>query len=105
MISKRELEGAIDDIERKPNCNFDDCQKLAVYYTLYNELYGQPIQQKAVPIEEEIVHAISESEFMKSIDGKQAAKIWKVMDELLESVRLINDRLYSSVIRKVKDYD
>lgn len=101
MITKRELENAIDSIESKPCCNYDDCEKLAVYYALYNELYGQPQQPKIVPTEEEIVHAISESEFMRGVDGKQAAKIWAVIDELVESVKIVNDRLYYSLMSKI----
>lgn len=103
MISKRELENAIDEIERKCNCNYDDCQKLATYYTLYNELYGEPVQPKAVPLEEEIVDVIGDSEFIKSINGKQAKKMWAVMDELLETLKIINDKLYYSVIRRLNE--
>lgn len=102
MITKRELEKAIDEIERKDSTTFQDCQKLATFYTIYNQLYGE-VEPKSVPIEQEIVHAIGETDFIKSINGKQAEKMWAVMDELLTTLSVINDKLYDSVLRKVRD--
>ncbi len=103
MITKRELERAIDEIERKDSTTFQDCQKLATFYTIYNQLYGNSEQLKSVPIEQEIVHVIGETDFIKSINGKQAEKMWAVMDELLTTLSVINDKLYDSVLRKVRD--
>lgn len=103
MITKRELEQAIDEIEGKKSNTFEDCQKLATFYTVYNQLYGEPAQPKTVPLEQEIVHAIGESEFIKSINGKQAKELWKLVDELVEAVKVLSPNLYYSVLRKVKE--
>lgn len=43
-----------------------------------------------------------ESEFAKLINGREQREVFRVMDELMETLRAINPRLYASVIRKLQ---
>lgn len=47
------------------------------------------------------VHIESESEFAKVIEGRLQSEIWPVMDELMGIVKLMNEKLYNGVIRKL----
>jgi hypothetical protein len=44
----------------------------------------------------------SESEFGKAIEGIDTNEIIKLMDELMDAVKVMNPRLYEAVMRKIK---
>ena len=99
MLSKRDLERTIEDLERNP-CSFQDCQKLATFYTLYDHLYGDPVVAK---VERETVGDFGDSDFLQSIRGMDAERAWVLMDELMSAVQITNKRLYESVLRKIAE--
>ena len=99
MLSKRDLERTIEDLERNP-CSFQDCQKLATFYTLYDHLYGDPVVAK---VERETVGDFGSSDFLQSIRGMDAERAWVLMDELMSAVQITNKRLYESVLRKIAE--
>ena len=35
------------------------------------------------------------------VDGKDPSAAWSVMDELMETLRVVNPRAYDSVLRKI----
>ena len=43
------------------------------------------------------------SEFLKAVDGRKADKVWKLMDELVEAVKILHPRMYATFIDKVQD--
>ena len=43
------------------------------------------------------------SEFLKAVDGRKADKVWKLMDELVEAVKILHPRMYTTFIDKVQD--
>ena len=98
MLSKRDLERTIEDLERNP-CSFQDCQKLATFYTLYDHLYGDPVAK----LERETVGDFGSSDFLQSIRGMDAERAWVLMDELMSAVQITNKRLYESVLRKIAE--
>ena len=38
-----------------------------------------------------------------TVNGKNAVKIWNIMSELMESVKLIQPKLYNAVMRKISE--
>ena len=46
---------------------------------------------------------IGESDFLRKIEGKDAEEMWLLMDELMETLRVVNPRLYNGVMRKVSE--
>ena len=44
-----------------------------------------------------------ESEFLKAVDGRKADKAWKLIDELVEAVKVLHPRMYTTFIDKVQD--
>ena len=102
MLSENELLQAIRDCENQPS-SYANCQKLAVFYALYNELYGQKDAAPHTVTETVICIDGEKSEFLAAIDGAKSSKIWQIIDELMNTLQVINPRLYDGVMRKIRD--
>lgn len=101
MVSKNELQNAINECANEP-FTYSKCQKLADFITVYEYFYGEPKQQSKT-VTESIVEYNGETEFASTINGKKSVKVWAVMDELMEAVKVLQPRIYDSVLQKIKD--
>lgn len=109
MITQQDLQAAIAECigERNPNAN--TCIKLAAYYTIQNELFGNseklnPSAYSFASSPEQVETTIeykSDTEFGKLIAGKNPDDVWPVIDELMQAVQVLQPRLYASVLRKL----
>lgn len=103
MFTRKELNDAIDELEASPP-TYQNCEKLATFYTLYDHLYGpSQILTDIKPIQEIIIDDHGESEFLRKIEGREASKIWYIMDELMETVKLLQPRLYEATMQKISE--
>lgn len=93
MISEREINNAIAECEENAS-SFKDCEKLSVLYAVRDGMYGQQRPQAVAAYD-------SGSEFMRAINGKDWNAILAVIDELMDSVKAINPRLYDAVMRRI----
>lgn len=100
MISKRELESAINECE-SGSADYNTCQQLATFYEIQDHLYGQ--QREVEKTEEDIIGAYGESEFLETVSGMKAVNVWMVMDELMATLQAVNPRLYNGVMRKLTE--
>lgn len=99
MLSKQDLEQTIKEIEKLP-LNYQNCEKLATFYTIYDHLYTErPI--KVEKSEENMIGDYGDSEFLAAIRGKVASDVWLLMDELMQAVQVTNPPLYDGVIRRL----
>lgn len=119
MITEKDLQEAIAECQGQRNPNANTCIKLAAFYTIRRELFGEPEQLSTVaenaivpaysyaapPTEqvETIVETNGDSEFLKAVDGRKADKVWKLIDELVEAVKILHPRMYTTFIDKVQD--
>ena len=39
---------------------------------------------------------------MQAVSDMAPARAWEVMDELMDSLKIVNERVYNSVMRKLK---
>lgn len=108
MITERDLQDAIAECqgERHPNAN--TCIKLAAYFTIYDHLYPKEAEQaEQIPqtifktVDEDTIADYGESDFYRMIRGKNAADAWAVMNELMDTLQVINPRLYDGVMRQL----
>ena len=60
---------------------------------------GDPAPVTAEPA---TVGEYGDSEFLLAVAGKDPAKAWTVVDELMDTLSLVNRRVYDSVLRKIK---
>lgn len=116
MITEHDLQEAIAECQGERNPNANTCIKLAAFYTIRNEMFGNPeqvVSKSATtddppsysynpgPVENTIDYQ-SDSEFSRIIDGRDPAEIWPVMDELMDTLMVIHRRLYDGVMRQLQ---
>lgn len=113
MITEQDLREAIAECEGSPKPTANTCIKLAAFYTIFNQLYGkeeivQPLREvssisrEISPISHDVTISYkSDTEFSSKIDGKNLEDVLPVIDELMETLMLINPKLYDSVMQRL----
>lgn len=111
MITLEDLQAAIAECQGVRNPTANTAIKLAAFYTIKNELFGKdehvgnseqlPSYSYASQPEDTITYD-SGSEFSQMIHGKRVDEVLDVMDELMETLQVINPRLYAGVLRKLQ---
>ena len=116
MITEKEIEQAIKECLREPVTG-NKRAVLADLIIIQDYLFGEPMQAReakqpmpmqsysAPPIEqvETYIETNGDSEFLKAVYGRKADKVWKLMDELVEAVKVLHPRMYTTFIDKVQD--
>lgn len=114
MITEQALNEAIAEVQGKRDPNRQDCMMLAAFYIIQDRLFPHEQPQEAgysfaAPAETTITHdsgivgEYGDTEFLQTIHGMDADRAWLVMDELMETIRIINPRLYNGVLRQLTD--
>ena len=65
-----------------------------------------PMQSYSAPPMEQVeiyVETNGDSEFLKAVNDKRADRAWRLMNELVEAVRILHPNMYTSFIDKVLD--
>ena len=117
MIYERDLDESIARYQGEVNPSIETCRKLAACLIVKRELFGEPEQLQraemptanysftagtAEPVETTIDY-YSDTDFARSIDGRKAADVWPIMDELMSTLQVLQPRLYDGVMRKLQD--
>ena len=111
MITEKDLQEAIAECKgvRSPNAN--TCIKLAAFYILQDHLFGDRQREDpggysfapaAEPLPVATVAVFGESDFAQAVTGMDPANAWAVMDELMDTLRIVNPGLYRGVLRKLR---
>lgn len=124
MITEYDLQAAIAECQGRKNPDANTCIMLAAFLTIQRELFGggsggqwasyypqarpeqpAPLQYSYAapesPDDDRIVYH-GDSDFALAVNGKRARDIWPVMDELMDTIRIINPRLYEGVLQEIK---
>jgi len=104
----KEIEWAISELEGKESSE-SRYILLSALYTCRNEMLGlcaaQPqiavYSESSVPAEEPLGE-YGDSDFLHIVSGKDPSKAWRIMDDLMETLRVVNPRVYDSVIMKIE---
>lgn len=119
MIHEQDVLDAIAECQGERNPNANTCIKLAAFLTIQRELFRKaedteaaapetvpvaPAYSYAAPADtvDTYIDYYSDTEFGKAIDGKRAADVWPIMDELMSVLQATIPRLHDSVIRKIQ---
>jgi hypothetical protein len=110
LITERELDEAIAEIQGKRDPCAPDCLKLSAYLTIKRELFGGKAQTNmslssysfTPPKTEYIVHYESGTEFSKVINGRRADEVWKAIDHLMSVILAFNPRLYTETLEDIQ---
>lgn len=109
MITERDLAEAIAECQGKRNPDSNTCIKLAAFYTIRNELFGS--QDRVTPsysyspsqTNDSMVTIAGDSDFAKRINGKRQEDVWSVIDELMDTLRVMQPRLYRMVMDNLNE--
>lgn len=103
-----ELNAWISLLECEPS-SWDNYGKLAVLYTVRGQ-QGQTehreVSQAVAPMlysqaaAPEIGH-YGNSDFLLAVEGKDPERVWPIVDELMDTLHVVNERVYRSVLRKI----
>lgn len=107
MITESDLQEAIAECLGQRNPNANTCIKLAAFYTIQNQLYGEAREPDPLPAysyqsaQEERIGEYGDTPFLQAIAGRMPDDIWPVMDELMTALMAVNRRLYDAVMRRL----
>ena len=102
MITEQDLRSAIAECQGQKNPNANTCIKLAAYYTILDHITGESPTVKSIPVmgySNSYLYK-SDSEFMKGIEGVDLDTVMQVVDELMDTLKAVQPRLYDAVMRK-----
>lgn len=106
MIDETELKLWIARLETEES-SWPNYEKLAALYIIRNEHSGEQLQAKAPPMlysaEPAPAKTVnpSSSEFLKAVGNVAQDRAWEVMDELMDTLKIVNEKAYNSVLKKL----
>lgn len=104
----KELDWAISELEGQESSE-NRYMLLAALYTCRSHLmgdsqpeprivdYSEASAPEVVPLDQ-----YGDSDFLRATAGKDPAVVWPIMDELMDTLQVINGRLYESVMWKLE---
>jgi hypothetical protein len=116
MITEKEVEQAIQECMRDPITG-NKRAVLADLIIIQDYLFGEPTRAQEVPQPmpmqsysappmeqvEIYVETNGDSEFLKAVNGRKAERVWPLINELVEAVKILHPRMYTTFIDKVQD--
>ena len=102
MITEQDLQAAIAECKGQRNPTASTCIKLASFLTIQEHLFGtkeEPVIRYSYSSGPSIQYN-GDSEFARLVNGKNQDEVMKVVDELMQTVQILNPRLYGSVLQK-----
>ena len=108
MITKQELDAAIAECQGKRDPDAKTCMMLAAFYTIRREMFGEEKEAEHLPSYSfapapirNTIEMKSESEFARVIDGRDIDDVLPVIDELMDTIQIVQPRLYNAVMTKL----
>ena len=101
MFSEAELRKAIAELEKSPS-TYQDAEKLATFYILYDHLYKKP-EIKFETVREVTIDRYVGSEFFCIISGKKANDVWSIVNEVIETVKIIEPGVYRALLDRLNE--
>lgn len=118
MITERDLQEAIAECEGQRNPTSNTCIKLAAFYTIRDNLYpkqntddNEVVPPSSPPqireSRESRAATVStydgDSDFARLAYGLDIDDLMPIMDELMQTLQIIQPRLYDGVMRKLNN--
>ena len=109
MLDEREINAAIAELEYKES-SYSNYQKLASLYAIRNEMHKddvkpaqyEPGMYSRAPAVVEASSAVDRySGFLRAVYGKDPRAAWTIMDDLMDTLSVVNRRVYDGVLRKL----
>lgn len=112
MLDEAEIRKEIARLEYEES-SYPNYAKLANLYVIRDKMQGAENARDKfagyysgapapVSVEPATVGEYGDSEFLLAVAGKSPEKAWAVVDELMDTLSLVNRKVYDSVLRKIK---
>lgn len=89
------IEAEIDRLEAK-DTSYYTCSRLATLYTVRDHLRPQAKEDSTV------IPNVGGSDFLKAASGKSCIDVLEVIDEHLETIRMLYPKTYDGVIERIR---
>lgn len=99
MIDERELALWIKRLETEES-SWSNYEKLAALYTIQNQ-NREPVRESRI-VEAYSAASAPDSDFLRAVASVAPSRAWEVMDELMDSLKVVNERIYNNVMRKLE---
>lgn len=107
MLDRKEIDGEIAKWEALES-SYPNYFKLATLYTVRDHMdaesrpfEGVSYSAAAAPPQDETVDVYGDSDFLKAIAGKDMGAVMAILDDLMDTLRVVNERAYNGVMRKI----
>ena len=114
MIKEQDLQEAIAECLGQRNPTANTAIKLAAFYIIRRELYGEEKDAVQLPPSapgysfapgtgsESTVDNPSDSEFSRLVDGRKQSEIWPLLDEMMDTISMVHPNLYRAVLDRLR---
>lgn len=112
MLERRELDERIAEIVNKRDQSVSEIRDLAAFIIARNDLgrdeavgsYGDAAPNPtAATIVETVIGEHGDSEFLQTIAHRNADHVWAVLDEAMETLKVMQPRFYAGVLRRINE--
>ena len=105
MITETDLNTAIAECQGKRNPDAKTCMMLAAFYTIRREMFGEEKDAEPsysfAPAPVAVIETDRDSDFSRAVDGKEQERVIPVLDELMQTLSVIQPKLYDAVMAKL----
>ena len=99
MIDLETIEREIDKLEHR-EASYRLCERLSWLYSVRDHLYEKIYPQEGSTA---LKTALSGSEFLDAANGKPYEDVLKVVDEHLETIRMLYPKTYDGLVQRVRE--
>lgn len=92
MIEYNSLIDAIDKCEKEP-LTPSNREKLSQLYIIFDHNFSEPLSKRQTE-KQTVIATSGDSDFLKLLNGKSADDVWKIIDELVTTIGIIQPALY-----------
>lgn len=106
MVDPKELDIHIARLEYDES-SFSNYSKLADLYIIRDHQRKEQVEPAEIPAYSsapapEKTERYGDSEFLSEIEGKDLYDVFSVLDDLMDTLRVVNSRAYNGVMRKLR---
>lgn len=105
MITKSDLESAIAECQGKRDPDAKTCMMLSAFYIIRREMFGEedklPQYSYAPAPDQNRIEMDSDSDFARAVNGRRVDEILPIIEELAETLSIIQPRLYHAFMDKL----
>ena len=114
MLDEAEIRKEIARLEYEES-SYPNYAKLADLYTIRRQMqegaqenrsrrvyaYSGDPAPAPVSVQTQTVGEYGDSDFLRAVAGKEPAKVWPIVDELMDTLSVVNAKVYNSVMHRI----